>query len=95
MKISYFGLVQPVVKYREEESSIPEGTTVSALLRLLVEKYGDRFKDMMLTSDWKLHPLAMIHLNGRDIEEIDGLETALPADSELTVTVSPYLIVAG
>lgn len=95
VKVTYWGLIQPVVENKEEENYLSDDATVGELVRLLVERHGDRFKSMVLTSNGQLHPLVTIQVNGRDIDEIDGLDTRLEANSELSVTVTPYLIVAG
>ncbi len=49
----------------------------------------------MLTSDWELHPIAIIYLNGRDINEIEGLNSKLEDNSELSITVMPYEVYGG
>lgn len=95
VKVTYYGLIRNVVDNKEGEHCLSGGTTVGELLHSLVQKYGDRFRSMMLTSDWQLHPLAVIELNGRDIDEIKGLDTKLEGNSELCITVIPYLIVGG
>jgi molybdopterin converting factor small subunit len=95
VKVKYYGLVRNIVNREEEETYLSGGATVEELLHTLVQRYGDRFRSMILTPEWQLLDIAMIHINDRDISDIDGLNTKLPDDSELTITVTVYEIVGG
>ena len=95
VKISYYGLIRNVIGNLENESYLSEDGTVGELLRSLVEKYGDSFRSTMLTPDWHLLPITMIHINGHDINEINGLNTKLEDNSELSITVLAYATSGG
>ena len=95
IKITYYGLIRQIVDVQEEKSCIPDGGTVRELLQLLVHKYGEGFRNIILSSDWHLLPVAMLHLNGRDINEIDGLQTKLETNSDLSITVLANAISGG
>jgi molybdopterin converting factor small subunit len=84
-----------MVDNQEEENYLPGDATVRELLQSLVQRYGDSFRSMMLTPNWQLLPNTIIYLNGRDINEIDGLETKLADNSELSITVITYAIGGG
>ena len=90
VKISYYGLIHNVVGNLENESYLSADGTVEDLLRSLVEKYGDSFRSTMLTPDWYLLPITMIHIKGHDINEIRGLNTKLGDNSELSITILAY-----
>ncbi len=51
--------------------------------------------DKILTADGHLQPLAAVHLNGRDISEINGLDTKLEDNSELSIAVITYPVGGG
>ena len=93
--VTYYGLLQHIVGNRENEYSISSDATVSDLLHLLVERYGKNFRANILTPDWQLQPLAVIQLNGRNINEIDGLDTVLVDNSELSIAIIAYLVGGG
>lgn len=95
IKVNYYGLIRNIVDNREDESYSSEDGTVEELLQSLVQKYGDGFRSMVLTPDWQLLPITMIHINGRDINEIDGLNTKLEDNSELSITVLAYATSGG
>ncbi len=95
VKITYYGLLQHIVGNREKEYHISDNATVRDLLRLLVKKYGNEFKDNILTPDWQLRPLTIIQLDGHNISEIDGSNTMLKTNSELSIAVIAYIISGG
>ena len=95
VKITYFGLLQHIVGKRENGYDISDNTTVRDLLHLLVKKYGNEFKDNILTPDWQLQPLTVIQLDGHNINEIDGLNTTLKNNSKLSIAVLAYIISGG
>lgn len=95
VKVSYYGMIRHRMGHQEEEVNLSDGAMVKELVHLLAEKHGDEFKDNFLTSDWQLKPLARIHVNGRDINEIDGLDTHLEDNSEVFVALLLVLGRAG
>ncbi len=95
VKIIYYGMIRHKIGHQEEEVNLSDEATVRDLVHLLAEKYGDEFRDNCLTSDLELKPLARIHLNGRDINEIDGLDTWLDDNSEVFVALLLVLGRAG
>ena len=96
LKIHYYGLIWNIVSKEEEEViHLSDDTTVRDLLHSLVQRYGDGFRSMIVTPEWELLNITMIHLNDRDINELDGLNTKLDNNSELSITVLPYEIIGG
>ena len=95
VKVTYYGLILSAVDNQEEEVCLSGRATVKELLHLLVERHGTEFSSSLLTHDWQLQPLAMIHLDGRDINEIDGANTKLEGDSQLYITVLAPMITGG
>ena len=95
VKVTYYGLIRNVVDNQEEEYQLSDGAIIRELLQLLVERYGEGFRANILTPDWQLPPTAIMHLNGRDINEIDGLDTGLDDNSELSIIVIPHVIRGG
>ena len=75
VRIKYYGLVRNIVNREEEETYLSGGATVKELLQSLVQRYCDRFRSMILTPEWQLLDIATIHINDRDINEMDGLNT--------------------
>jgi len=90
VKIRYIGLVQNVVGNRQEELSLQTDTTVRQLLLMLVEKHGIHFRLSVLRTSGELRPTVTIHVGNRDIKELEGLDTPLVPDSEMTVIITGH-----
>lgn len=87
IKVNYYGFVfKTCLDNQEEECDITSGTTVKELLRSLVKRHGDDFRDFILHPDGQLKPGTLIHLNRRDIREMDGLDTAFKENDEIAIT---------
>ncbi len=95
MKILYYGLVQNVVGKREEELAVSEGATVNELVRSLLEKYGDNFRDSLMDTRGDLRFTTRILLDGSDISDLDGLETKLENTTEASIVVMVHPIAGG
>lgn len=95
VKVIYYGMIWHKIGHHEEQVNLSDQATVRELVHLLVGKYGDKFRDNCLTPDFELRPLTKIHLNGRDINEIDGLDTRLDDNSEVFIALLLVLGRAG
>ena len=96
VKVSYYGLILPEVSgNHEEEVPVSGEATIRDLLHLLVEKYGEGFKESLFTPDRQLQTAALIHLDGRDINELDGLDTRLRDKSKLSIMLIAYMVTGG
>ena len=90
VKVRYVGLIENVMGNRQEELNIDSNITVGELLNLLSEKHGAEFRHCVLRSTGELRPSVTIHISGRDIKELDGLNTRLPPDSEVTLVITGH-----
>ena len=61
-----------------------EGTTVGEALQALYARHGE-LRSRMADDDGGLRRFVNVYLAGEDIRFLDGLETAVPDGSELTV----------
>ena len=95
VKIIYYGLIRNMPSSQEEEIALSGEATVKDLLHLLVERHGDEFRASILTSDWQLQPTTIIQLSGCNISEIDGINTKLEDNAELSITAMSYMISGG
>jgi molybdopterin converting factor small subunit len=90
IKISYLGLVRNVIGCREERIEVAAGMTVGELLGHLIEKHGEPFRASVFRSRDELRSTALICVNDRDIDQLDGFETQLGDGQELSVVVGVY-----
>ncbi|MEM2083158.1 MAG: MoaD/ThiS family protein [Nitrososphaerota archaeon] len=78
--IEYYGLFRDYSKKKSEEIEISSPIKIKELFKNLAEKYGKIFEDII-----KNKHEAIILLNGKSINLLDGLETVINNDSTLTI----------
>ncbi len=93
--VSYLGLVQNALGRQGEDVLVPQGTTIRELLRVLEGKYGDVFRDSVLGVGSELRSAAAVLVNGRNVGELNGLDTTLGADSDVSIVVVVYPMEGG
>ena len=64
-----------------------DNITIGALFQQLAGKYGENVLAGVLDRDGEIEKDTMIVLNSRIIRQSDALETLIPPDSELLITV--------
>ena len=95
IKVLYYGLVQNVVGKREEQLDIGNGASVNDLLKSLLDKYGEGFRDSLMDTRGELRFTTRILLDGRDINDLKGLETRLGENTEASIVVMVHPIAGG
>ena len=69
---------------RETEISLPEGTTIQGLLSRMKELWGDRLSSHLFHPGTdRLLPYITLMVNGRSVQFLSGLETALHDGDEV------------
>jgi molybdopterin converting factor small subunit len=85
--VKYFGLVRNSIGKKEELIQLPAGASVRELLDVLVSKYGETVRDLVLTADGNLSAEAILMLDGEDIRNGDELKTRLDGAVEAHLVV--------
>lgn len=83
MKILYFAMLRQATGKNEEEWSEP-APTLGDLLRALVKRYGPQFERWVFT-DGQLAAFAIVFVNGRDVRQMQRLDTPLSADDTIVI----------
>ncbi len=94
-KIVYAGLVRSIVGKGEEELDLGAGSTVRDLIDHLIETYGEDFRSGLIGSDGKIRQLAGIQVNNQNISDLDGLDTKIAGEREVTILLMVYPISGG
>jgi len=90
MRVKYFAYYRDITGRKEEELPAPE--LLGDLLRTLVEHYGAKMHEKLLSPDrLELGSDAIVLINGRNIMHLDMLDAPLKD----TDTVAIFPIVAG
>ncbi|MFO8017843.1 MAG: MoaD/ThiS family protein [Promethearchaeia archaeon] len=84
VKIKFLSLLKDLIGSEEIELSIPENSTIKELLEELNSQYGEKFKDILYEKPNKLNKGILIGLNGKNIRDIDNLDTKIEAEDEIT-----------
>ena len=67
------------------ESSVPaSGATVGEALESVFATHGE-LRDRLYQEDGDLRRFINVYIGGEDIRFLDGLDTAVPANAELTI----------
>jgi molybdopterin synthase sulfur carrier subunit len=84
VKVAYFATLRDIAGKSEEQWD-PPAASVGELLRGLVARYGPQFERWLLDKgDLKL---AIVLVNGRDVRDLQRLDTPLAPND--TVTIFP------
>jgi hypothetical protein len=72
--------------------NVPEsGMNITGLIDYLAKEYGPEIKEKVI-ADGKLDPDITVSINGTHIRHLDGLNSEIPENSEVTVS---FLIAGG
>ena len=85
VQVSFSNLLCGIAGSTGEEVFLPPGATVSDLVRLLGDMYGDDFRSFLWAEPEKLRSLINIYVNRQTIKHLDGLQTQLPDQSDVLV----------
>jgi sulfur-carrier protein len=61
----------------ERKTLINNVKNISELFKVLSDKYGKEFNDLLKDNNGELRDYLKIMINGEDIRDIDGLDTSL------------------
>lgn len=67
ISVEYFGQLQHITGVREESVQIQEKCTVSCVVRMLAERYGERFRDFVYSAEGSLRKSLPIVVDDRQI----------------------------
>lgn len=77
VKVKFMGGLRVIVGKRETTTNLPQGSTVKDLLTSLSNSYGEVFRSRVLNPMGNLEHYVLVFLNGRNIKELEGVETLL------------------
>ncbi|HUT72932.1 MAG TPA: MoaD/ThiS family protein [Desulfatiglandales bacterium] len=86
VKIHTTPVLKKIVGQRELEVSLPQGSTLEALLSWMVDTWGEKIA-FYLFHPGSASPLPHVRLmiNGQDIGFLDGMETVLQDGDEILI----------
>ena len=90
LHVSYLGLVRNVIGQSEEDLDVRADTTVGQLLGLLADKHGPPFKQSVFKPSGELRAMAQVCVDDRDIDELNGFDTRLGENEQISIVVGVY-----
>ena len=86
VKISTILTLKEILGRRELELSVPKGSTVGALLALMIETWGEELSSFLFEPEsGQLRPHIRLMVNGRDVGFLNGMETVLREEDEILI----------
>jgi len=87
VQVKFFTILREITGKKEEEVESSSAITVKELLTRLSKKYGVEFTDYVYNEKGGMRTRIHILINGRGIDEFQGLETKLKEGD--TVAIFP------
>lgn len=87
VKVEYLGRIRDIIgSGREEEVEIREGSTLTDLLKMLSEKYGEPFhKAVYERGSLNMKSNILVTINAFLVNQLNGVETKLKRDDLITL----------
>ena len=82
MQLAYFATLREITG-RSKQPWNANVETAGDLIRELCSRYGPRFQQWVLEKDGSLGQMCIILVNGRDIRDLNGLETRLQSEDSI------------
>jgi molybdopterin synthase sulfur carrier subunit len=84
VKIMFLSLLTDITEVEELNLPIEEGVNIRSILEQLTIKFGSKFEDMIFKSSKDLSKYVIITVNGKDIRTLDGINTQIQLDDEIS-----------
>ncbi len=81
-KVRYYATLRPITKTKSDDIDPVED--VESLLSILIEKYGNSFRNALFNGD-SLFSNVIILLNGKNVNSIGGLKTKIGKDDIIDI----------
>lgn len=85
MRVRYLGLLQILLKTKEEELAVSGQTSLRDLIQSLIEKHGQEFHNRVLNQEGRLRQTIRVVVDGNELEEDEALDTRLTDENELAI----------
>jgi len=84
VKILFLSLLTDITEVEELNFPIKEDVNIRTILEQLTVKFGSKFEEMIFKSSKNLSKYVIITINGKDIRTLDGLNTKIQLDDEIS-----------
>ncbi|MCS6844910.1 MAG: MoaD family protein [Caldilineales bacterium] len=84
MRVRVFATLRPIVGGATVTTSVQAGQRVRDLIDEMVERWPDLRREL-LDDEGRLLSRVHVMINGRGVEFMDGLETVIPPNANITI----------
>ncbi|MEM2911669.1 MAG: MoaD family protein [Candidatus Bathyarchaeia archaeon] len=74
-----------IARIAGERKTVIEANTLREALKILSERYGKEFSERIYEAEDKVKRFLNIYINGKDIRFLNGLETVLNENDEVSI----------
>lgn len=85
--VHYFAVLRKLTGKRQEKIKIKEDSTLEDVLAVLVEKYGERFKQYISPPKGKKGLQLVLLINNQDSNQLNGLKATLKDGDTLSLVL--------
>jgi len=84
IKISFLSLLADATGIEDTTLLIEDNATIKDILKHLIEKFGKKFENIIMTSPNTLSKYIILSLNGKDVRSSDYLDMYIHDGDEIT-----------
>jgi molybdopterin synthase sulfur carrier subunit len=84
VNVIFLSLLTDITQEEELILSIDDGSKIRTILEELSSKFGEKFEEMIFKASKELSKYVIITINGKDIRSLNGLDTKLQHDDEIS-----------
>ncbi len=84
VKIVFLSLLTDITDVEELILPVVDNSTIRTILNQLASKFGAKFEEMIYKTSTDLSKYVLLTMNGKDIRLLEGLETKVQADDEIS-----------
>ncbi|MFW9867092.1 MAG: MoaD/ThiS family protein [Candidatus Thorarchaeota archaeon] len=83
-KIVFLSLLTDITQVDEVSLNLDDGSIIRTVLEQLSSRFGDKFEEMIYKNSKDLSKYVLITINGEDIRSLNGLETKIQQNDEIS-----------
>jgi len=84
VKIIFLSVLVDITQIEELTLPIDDGSNIKNMLEQLSSKFGKKFEDLIFKASENLNKYVIVTINGKDIRTLDGLNTKIQIDDEIS-----------
>ncbi len=84
IKIMFLSILTDITDVEELNLTVEDNSTIRNMLTQLASKFGAKFEEMIFKTSSDLSKYVLITVNGKHIRLLEGLETKVQADDEIS-----------